>query len=87
MDARTALQRAGRHTPSTPSLDDLNSLTPELRKRLLRDLGLEVRISSKSYHLRELFDRAAVASMPRRSTYDRVSAPASPGYDRVYDRE
>lgn len=68
------------------SLDDLNLLTPEIRKELVDAHGLEVRIISRSDRVKELLSKAGVAASPTEATYDKVYDRTDPGYDRVYDR-
>ncbi|MBS0160841.1 MAG: hypothetical protein JSS26_19845 [Nitrospira sp.] len=68
------------------SLDDLNLLTPEIRKELVDDHGLEVRVTSRSNRVKELLDRAGLTATPTEATYDKVYDRTTPGYDRVYDR-
>lgn len=68
------------------SLDELNLLTPEIRKELVDTHGLEVRIISRSERVKELLAKAGVTSSPTEATYDKVYDRSDPGYDRVYDR-
>lgn len=68
------------------SLDELDLLTPDLRKELVDKHGLEVRILSRSDHVKELLAKAGIDRTPTAATYDKVYDRTSPGYDRVYDR-
>lgn len=68
------------------SLDELNLLTPEIRKELVDSHGLEVRIISRSDRVKELLAKAGMNGSPTEATYDKVYDRTSPGYDRVYDR-
>jgi hypothetical protein len=68
------------------SLDELNLLTPEIRKELVDAHGLEVRIISRSDRVKELLAKAGLTASPTEATYDKVYDRTYPGYDRVYDR-
>jgi hypothetical protein len=68
------------------SLDDLNLLTPEIRKDLADNHGLEVRVISRSDRVKELLAKAGIAAAPSEATYDKVYDRSNPGYDRNYDR-
>jgi hypothetical protein len=68
------------------SLEEVNLLTPEMRKELVDTHGLEVRIISRSDTVKELLARAGVNRAPTEATYDKVYDRTVPGYDRIYDR-
>lgn len=68
------------------ALNELESLTPEIRKELADEHGLEIRVLSRSSRVKELLDRAGVTSTPSEATYDKVYDRTNPGYDRSYDR-
>ena len=68
------------------SLDDLNLLTPDIRKELVENHGLEVRIISRSDTVKELLAKAGITAAPSEATYDKVYDRTNPGYDRSYDR-
>jgi hypothetical protein len=68
------------------TLSELETLTPEIRKELVSEHGLEVRIVSRSSRVQELLERAGIAAVPTEATYDKVYDRSNPGYDRVYDR-
>ena len=68
------------------SLEELEALTPELRRKLATDYGLEVRVASNSDSLKALLKRAGASGDPVQAMYDKVYDRTTPGYDRVYDR-
>lgn len=68
------------------TLDELQGLTPDIRKELIDQHGLEVRIISRSPRVKDLLEQAGVSANPTEATYDKVYDRTSPGYDRVYDR-
>ena len=68
------------------SLSELEALSPEFRKELAEQHGLEVRVISRSSRVQEMLERAGVTATPTEATYDKVYDRSDPGYDRVYDR-
>ena len=68
------------------SFDELQTLTPDIRKELLDDHGLEIRVTSRANRVSELLQQAGIAATPTEAEYDKVYDRTTPGYDKVYDR-